>query len=236
MNLDLHIHSEHSLDCLSKPKDISSFAFRKGLGAIAITDHDTTKGSKAMKKFLSTSKYKNKLKLIPGIEINTNIGDVVCLFIEDDIRSREINEVMDSVLELDGIAILAHPYVSHKFKKDDLFLNKLHGVETFNARTNTKANMKAKELADKLNKAKIGASDAHWPINIGNGYTVIKGKDLSLEEIRRSIIKCKTRAKGIQTKQYFWHKSDLVRNYKNRNIAKIPGSLFGSIKYRFRND
>jgi len=49
-SFDLHIHSKYSKDSINDPKWIIKIAKNKGLNGVAITDHNTIKGSLVAKK------------------------------------------------------------------------------------------------------------------------------------------------------------------------------------------
>jgi predicted metal-dependent phosphoesterase TrpH len=231
MKMDIHIHSKYSKDSLSSPKCILKTVKKKKLDAFSVTDHNTLKGSLAIRKLIKGSKSDKAPLFISGIEVNTNIGDVICLFIDKKLKSQNINDLIDEVKDRDGILILSHPYASHSFNKSDDFLKKIDGIETFNSRVTPKQNKKAKSLDETLNKPKIGVSDSHWLETIGNGYTIIEEEASSSEEIRRLIKKGLTIAKGKYTSSYYWHKSNVVRSFREPKIIKIPGSLYGYLKY-----
>jgi len=67
---DLHIHTTAS-DGVLAPKEVLKWAFKKGLKAISITDHDTVSG---MTEALSINKLTD-LEIIPGIELNSEHND-----------------------------------------------------------------------------------------------------------------------------------------------------------------
>ncbi len=67
--VDLHIHSTASDGRLS-PADIVRQAAKQGLSVIAITDHDTANGIATA---LITAKAFPGLKVIPGIELSTDV-------------------------------------------------------------------------------------------------------------------------------------------------------------------
>ncbi|HHY82070.1 MAG TPA: PHP domain-containing protein [Clostridiales bacterium] len=68
---DLHNHTTAS-DGLLSPAQLVRFAAIKGLKAIAITDHDTTEG---IDEGLRAGQF-YKIKVIPGIELNTQLDSV----------------------------------------------------------------------------------------------------------------------------------------------------------------
>lgn len=65
--IDLHVHSNCSDGTLT-PQEVVRCAVKKGLAAIALTDHDTVKGIPAA----IAEAEKLGLELIPGIEFSTN--------------------------------------------------------------------------------------------------------------------------------------------------------------------
>lgn len=66
--VDLHIHTTAS-DGILSPTEVVDWAIKKGLSAIAITDHDTTLGIDEA--IARSSKYKN-FKVVPGIELSSD--------------------------------------------------------------------------------------------------------------------------------------------------------------------
>ncbi len=82
MMFDLHIHSKYSHDSYLSPPQIIKIAEKRGLDGIAITDHNTLKGG------IETSKINNKddFIVIVGSEIKTEYGDVIGLFLNEEIK------------------------------------------------------------------------------------------------------------------------------------------------------
>jgi len=69
--IDLHIHSTASDGKLS-PADVVRKSAERGLTIIALTDHDTVDG---IAPALATAKAFPQLRVIPGIEISTDVPD-----------------------------------------------------------------------------------------------------------------------------------------------------------------
>ncbi|MGE5416945.1 MAG: PHP domain-containing protein [Acidobacteriota bacterium] len=69
MGFDLHIHSTFS-DGMLTPQELIDEALRIGLRGIALTDHDTVSGIETAAEYAAMRKY----NLIPGIELNTEMG------------------------------------------------------------------------------------------------------------------------------------------------------------------
>jgi predicted metal-dependent phosphoesterase TrpH len=67
---DLHLHTTAS-DGRLEPGEIVSLAIKVGLDVIAITDHDTIDG---VVPALDAASASNSLRVIPGVEINTDVA------------------------------------------------------------------------------------------------------------------------------------------------------------------
>jgi hypothetical protein len=180
---DFHIHSRYSFDSLLSPRTIVKAALKKGLSAIAVADHNTTKGAlKTIEEATSTS-----LIVIPAIELETDAGHVMGLFVEADIRTQNTDEVIDEIKEQDGVAVLLHPARMHGTNLKEA-ANKIDVIEALNGRTRRWENLKAKDLALRFNKPVIAGSDAHLSFEIGCVRTVFEDASNTLEDIRKHII------------------------------------------------
>ena len=81
MKIDPHIHSVYSGDSDSKPKDILKQAKKVGLDAIAISDHNTIKGSK-----IAIEESKNMdILVVPSIEISSYSGHILGIGVTEEI-------------------------------------------------------------------------------------------------------------------------------------------------------
>jgi hypothetical protein len=173
---DLHIHSHYSPCSIISPKMILKRAKKAGLNGIAITDHHTLKAYSILKRL---NKDKN-FEIIAGEEITTQYGDVLALYLKKEIKTRDFFELIKEVKRQNGIIIIPHPItISKKYSfryplKDlkKIFKGIDFGFEIHNSRNFIVLNNKSKILAKKHNFAQTGSSDAHLPIDIGNGYVL----------------------------------------------------------------
>jgi len=183
MEVDLHIHSKYSRDSFLSPRSIVRTAKSKGLSAIAVTDHDTVVGA------LETAKISREdLVVIPGIEVRTNIGDLVSLFVEEEVASRDFYEVVDETREQNGLVVLPHPLRGHG-KISSEVMHSIDVVEVLNGRSLYRENTGARELALSYGKPMISGSDAHFNFEIGCVRTILSDVSSSMEELRKSIAK-----------------------------------------------
>ncbi|MCZ7381941.1 MAG: PHP domain-containing protein [Candidatus Methanoperedens sp.] len=188
---DFHIHSSCSIDSFFSPKQIIKLAHLKDLNALAITDHNTIKGGVQAK-----SIKQDEINVIIGSEVNTNFGDLIGLFLNEEIKSRKFEEVVDEIREQDGIVYLPHPYRRKKIPGIDL-LKSVDIIEGINARTSEKLNLKAQKLAKELKKPIIAGSDAHFSFELGRVWNVSKTtSDCDEEELRKRILNGEIEMRG----------------------------------------
>ena len=183
MKYDLHTHSKYSFDGFLNPEKIVKIARKKGLSGIAVTDHGTIKGG------LEAKKYENEdFEVIIGSEVLTSKGEIIGLYLYEEIKSNHFHEVIDEIKSQDGIVVIPHPFdvmrssTFHIEKKDT---SKINSIEIFNSRcVHDKYNQKAAEFAKINQLGIIGGSDAHFANEIGNAG-IITGT----ESVRKSILK-----------------------------------------------
>ncbi|OPY37234.1 MAG: PHP domain protein [Methanoregula sp. PtaU1.Bin006] len=173
MKLDLHIHTIYSHDSLLRPEVLIKIARKRNLDGIAVTDHDTVKGG-LRTKALAPSGF----LVIPGAEIKTEMGEIIGLFIEEEIKSRLFYEVIYEITGQGGICILPHPY-RNNYQNPEKLIDGVDALEVMNARTPRYLNEKARRLAESHSKPKVGGSDAHHGFEIGRVYTCIPGNELT---------------------------------------------------------
>ena len=183
MKIDMHVHSSYSPDGRVDVKDILKIARKKGLGSVAITDHNEIKGALNAKKL-------GIIPVIVGIEVSTARGHVLAYEIDCMIpRGLSVGETIDKIHDCGGFAVAAHPYrfwsgIGEKevVKNSDKF----DAVEIFNGRCKLSSNKKANKLALKLNKGFTAGSDAHFDYEIGKAGIIA---DCELDELRSCILK-----------------------------------------------
>jgi hypothetical protein len=181
LEVDLHTHSFYSPDSRGKIEAMVKRALDVGLGAIAITDHDSWEGARAASKIAPPN-----LLIVPGAELKTDKGDLVALFVEEEIRSFSFEEAVDKIHAQAGIAIVPHPGESRKVTKEAIAI--ADGYEAFNATLSAKDNQRSIDLASGLNKPGIAVSDAHLVMEIGNGRIQVPDCT-SLAELREVVLK-----------------------------------------------
>jgi len=180
MEVDLHMHSRHSNDSRSKVEHILGRAVELGLGGIAVTDHNSWAGAREAAKLAE-----GRILIIPGAEIKTEKGDVLALFVEEEITSREFGRVIDDIKGKGGISVVPHPGDSPKMKAEDLRL--ADGLESFNSTCTPKSNEHARRIVSELKKPGFSSSDAHLVMEVGNGRTRVPDCS-TVDELRKVIL------------------------------------------------
>lgn len=182
---DLHIHTNHSFDGTASVYAVLEQAKQVGLDVVAITDHDEIDGALEGLDLAASI----GIEVIPGIEISTAEGDLLALFVTKKIeRGRSLAETIAKVGELGGICIAPHPmddgfkmhslgsYPIMKALRDPDLARVLVALETYNASILHKENNEyARKLAERLEIAQTGSSDAHFLQAIGLGATQFPG-------------------------------------------------------------
>ena len=170
MRVDLHIHSLSSRDCLMSLDTIIRTVQKRGLDAIALTDHNTIAGALALAAIAP-------FPVIIGEEIKTTRGEITGLFLQDEIPSGQTpQETIEAIREQGGVVYIPHPLDRLRqspLKRDALYalLDQVDALETLNARVIlTRDNLDAQRLAAERGIAQGAGSDAHCPYEIGRAY------------------------------------------------------------------
>ncbi len=204
MKYDLHIHTKYSKDGVLEPWNIVKIAKKRGLDGIAVTDHNTVRGG------IETKKYETKdFKVIVGSEIKTERGEIIGLFLSDEVESRKLAEAIKEIKRQNGVVIVPHPFDSMRSsalhpKPDEAKI--FDGIEAFNSRCVLKKyNEMAGIFAKKCNLPLVAGSDAHFSNEIGNAGVITQ-----TESLREDIL-------GKNNLKIFGKKSPLV----NHGFTKV---------------
>jgi len=170
--VDLHTHTSASHDCQVPPALLLEHAASEGLGAVAITDHNTFAGAAEAVELARDG----DLVVIPGEEIKTDgQGEVIGLFLEREIpRGLSFDETVAAIKEQDGLVYLPHPFDRMHAIPDAATLHRHLGdidvFEVYNARLLFEAyNDEALRFARKYNLTMGAGSDAHVLQGLGTG-------------------------------------------------------------------
>jgi len=198
MKIDLHCHTIYSkhffwgFDSLNTPEEMIKAAIKKGLTGLAITDHNNVKGSLEALKI--AKKYKG-FKIITGSEIKTKSGEIIGLGIKENVPIfLNLDETIEKIHELGGIAVAPHPFGKYFFRKcveDNA--KKADAIEVFNATLTKAANKRALILSEEYKTGKTAGSDAHSINEVGNAGIICSENPLD------DIVKGKVKIFGRKT-------------------------------------
>lgn len=176
------------------------------LDGIAITDHDSIAGWERA----AEAGRRLGVAVVPGKEIKIRhgprvVGEVLALFLNDDIQKNQIialGDIVDEIRTQGGIAAIPHPFDWMRktaiLEVADRERIAFDAIESINGRNDVRANGRAIELAHRYGIPQIGGSDAHMARELGEAYTFCEIPDKNPEAFRKAILKGKSRPIGIQ--------------------------------------
>jgi glycosyltransferase involved in cell wall biosynthesis len=169
IDVDLHMHTDHSYDCATPVEVLLAEARMRGLGAIAVTDHNEISGA------LEARAKANGIKVIVGEEVKTaEQGEVIGLFLEEKIpRGLTLQATIAEIRRQGGIVYVPHPFDRLHSVPDYehllAVLDEIDAVEVFNPRVAiSEFNEEAVRFAAKYRIPAGAGSDAHVPQGLGS--------------------------------------------------------------------
>ena len=169
IDVDLHMHTDHSYDCATPVEVLLAEARSRGLGAVAITDHNEISGA------LEAQAKADGFKVIVGEEVKTaGQGEVIGLFIQEKIpRGLTLAETIAEIKRQGGLVYVPHPFDRmHSVPGYEHLLpvlDDVDAIEVFNPRIAiTEFNEEAVRFAAKYRIPAGAGSDAHVPQGLGS--------------------------------------------------------------------
>ncbi len=175
IDVDLHMHTDHSHDCATPVEVLLATAREQGLGAIAVTDHNEVSGALEARAQASRSDPHPPVKVIVGEEVKTATeGEVIGLFIEERIpRGMTLAETVAEIKGQGGIVYVPHPFDRMHAVPDYEHLlpvlDEVDAIEVFNPRVAIGAfNEEAARFAAKYRIPAGAGSDSHVAQGLGS--------------------------------------------------------------------
>ena len=197
IEVDLHMHTDHSSDCATPVDVLLATARDVGLGAIAVTDHNEISG--ALDAAAKAAEY--GIKVIVGEEVKTaDQGEVIGLFISEKIpRGMTLDETIAEIRRQGGLVYVPHPFDRMHSVPDYehmlAIVSDIDAIEVFNPRIAIPAfNEEAVRFASKYRIVGGAGTDAH--VAQGLGAVRIRMRDFDgpeefLESLRDADIAAK---------------------------------------------
>ena len=181
IDVDLHMHTDHSGDCATPVEVLLATAATQGLGAIAVTDHNEISGALEAREQASVLDPARPggaglpIKVIVAEEVKTaGQGEVIGLFIEEKIpRGLSMEETVAEIRRQGGLVYVPHPFDRMHSVPDYEHLlgviDDVDAIEIFNPRIAiSEFNEEAVRFAAKYRIPGGAGSDAHVPQGLGS--------------------------------------------------------------------
>ena len=192
IDVDLHMHTDHSGDCATPVEVLLSTAKAQGLGAIAVTDHNEISGA------VEAQAKAEGIKVIVGEEVKTaSQGEVIGLFLTEKIeRGLTLAETIAEIKRQGGVVYVPHPFDRlHSVPDYEHLLDVLgdiDAIEVFNPRIAFKPfNDEAVRFAAKYRIVGGAGSDSHVAAGLGSVRIRMRdfdGPEEFLESLREADI------------------------------------------------
>jgi predicted metal-dependent phosphoesterase TrpH len=172
IEVDLHMHTDHSGDCATPVDVLIQTARDRGLGAIAITDHNEVSGALEARKL---AEELGDIKVIVAEEVKTaEQGEVIGLFLEEKIpKGLTMAETIAEIRRQGGLVYVPHPFDRFHSVPDYEHLldivEEIDLLEVFNPRVAlTSFNEEAVRFARKYRIVPAAGSDSHVAQGLGS--------------------------------------------------------------------
>ena len=169
IDVDLHMHTDHSYDCATPVEVLLASAKARGLGAIAVTDHNEISGA------LEAQAKASGIKVIVGEEVKTaDQGEVIGLFLSELIpKGLTLQQTIAEIKRQGGIVYVPHPFDRMHAVPDyehlTAVLDDVDAIEVFNPRVAIhEFNEEAARFAAKYRIPAGAGSDAHVAQGLGS--------------------------------------------------------------------
>jgi hypothetical protein len=197
IDVDLHMHTDHSGDCATPVEVLLATARDQGLGAIAVTDHNEISG--ALEAQAKAAEY--GVKVIVAEEVKTaSQGEVIGLFLTEKIpRGLSLQETIAEIRRQGGLVYVPHPFDRMHSVPDYEHLlaivDDIDAIEVYNPRVAIGSfNEEAARFAAKYRIVAGAGSDSHVAQGLGSVRVRMPdfdGPEEFLEALRAAEIRTK---------------------------------------------
>lgn len=211
-----HVHTRYSLDSVMSPARIVANARELGVDVLIVTDHGTLEGSRT-----TSALAQGNPRFVPAAaEYKTDKGDLIGVFLTEEIRANRAEEVADLIHEQGGLVILPHPFKAHSL--DTSLLSKVDLVEVYNSRCSKQENDSAQELAATAKLPFLAGADAHCA---GELKAAMNHFDIALPEeegaVRHALLHAPRFMETHAISGVYCPMSQIVKALKTRNAELL---------------
>jgi glycosyltransferase involved in cell wall biosynthesis len=237
IDVDLHMHTDHSYDCATPVEALLAAARDRGLGAIAVTDHNEISG--ALEAAEKAADY--GVKVIVAEEVKTaEQGEVIGLFLTERIpKGLTLQATIAEIKRQGGLVYVPHPFDRlHSIPDYEhllAVLDDIDAIEIFNPRVALPAfNEEAVRFAAKYGIVGGAGSDSHVAQGLGSVRIRMRdfdGPDEFLESLREADIIGRPSAlyyAGVQALKFLQTKAGTPagrRAARERRVRKATRNL-----------
>jgi predicted metal-dependent phosphoesterase TrpH len=237
LRVELHCHNEFSnfhlgiketpYDCGVTIQEQLEQAYKIGLDAFFITNHNTLDGYNLLVQYRDNHEKFRNIQVYPGEEITTDKGiHVLAYGLTDTIRAgKSIEEILDIIKAQGAISCAPHPFGLNNGLREKAVLCDL--IEVFNSNNVDKySNLRAFHFAKSNNMIEVAGSDSHVVSTLGRCINIIESEN-TLEDILGSM---RNRRITIENTGYITSK-EMIEHAK----YKIENSRDDIIRYFIEN-
>jgi hypothetical protein len=209
MLIDLHTHtSPNSDDSFLSPGQLIRKAKESGLDGICLTEHDWYWTNGAVAPLVK----ENDFLVIPGVEINTEVGHIVAFGVDEfKFGTHHISVLREELDKTGGFMILAHPYRHNFYSGDNIdeaiekcrynsVFKYVDNIEALNGKANKRQKAFSLELAKQFGWKGTGGSDAHEMKDIPSCATYFERKIRNREELIQELKAGRYKPVDLRTK------------------------------------
>lgn len=231
--VELHVHTKFSHDSNLPFWLIYLMCRIRGITHIAITEHNNLQGAIAFDDYCKSKG--NKLKVIKGEEIMTLQGEIIGLFLTNEIKAGLTpDETIRLIKEQNGIVYVPHPYDEKRYKtvlKPEVLAKCYRDVdfiECYNGRNSSeKYGEQQTSIANKYGIAKVIGADSHIWFELGRNYLITTICPESIESFKIAVANAEFHKSKCLKLAHFGTKFDRFLKFI------VKGDFYGL--YRFIN-
>jgi predicted metal-dependent phosphoesterase TrpH len=190
-----------------------AYARRRRLDFLCLTDHNTIRGAVE----IARANRDPGLEVVIGAEFATELGDLIGLFLREEIASRTWDGVVGEIRRQGGLVLLPHPHRHHTLTPSEWASVDL--VEVFNARSTEASNQASMDDAVRYGIAQTVGADTHtiWEL-VRDGTTIsLEGSGDLRQRLLEGPRSFTTRSSSRNLNRY----SRVVKSVRRR--AGLPG-------------
>jgi predicted metal-dependent phosphoesterase TrpH/glycosyltransferase involved in cell wall biosynthesis len=201
IHCDLHMHTDHSPDCATPVELLLETAKSRGLGAIAITDHNEISGALEAQEAAARI---GGIKVIVAEEVKTaHEGEVIGLFIRERIeRGMSMAETIAQIRRQGGLVYVPHPF------------DRLHSVPDYEHLLEVVEEI---DILEVFNPRVAFSSFNEEAVRFARKYSIVPGAG-SDSHVAQGLGSVKIRLRDFEGPQEFleaMRDADIVRKHKN---------------------